>query len=236
MALAAHLVDLVLPRHCLGCHRSGSALCADCRGGPPRPHRPDPTPPGYPSTWVGGPYRGALRAAVLAYKERGRTDLRVALATLLAATVRAAVPAGPVLVVPVPSARSAARRRGGDHVRLLARATAGQLRGVGVPAEVLPALALVGRPRDSADLSARERSANLTGAFVAAGGPPQRRGTLVIVDDVVTTGTTLTVAADALRGWTCPVYAAVLAGTQRHRPRLASEDGSTNGGLSWRSW
>ena len=50
--------------------------------------------------------------------------------------------------------------------------------------------------QDQVGLTARERAANLAGAFTAR----QRfSGTVVIVDDVVTTGATLTNAAKALR-------------------------------------
>lgn len=213
--------DLLLPGACVGCSALGDALCRRCAGsaGPPRPHRPDPAPPDYPPTWVAGSYAGPLRAAVLAYKERGRTELRTALAERLALAVAGAVgDAGgePVLLVPVPSSRASVRRRGTDHMGQLARRTAALLCGAGWPAQPHPLLRLVGNPRDSAGLGAEERALNLAGAFAADGREPLPDGAvLVVVDDVVTTGTTLAQAALALRSCGSPVRAAAVAGTQR---------------------
>lgn len=210
--------DLLLPRSCLGCTAPGPALCLRCllATGPPRTHRPDPEPPGFPPTWVCGAYAGTLRTAVLAYKERGRADVCGALAVALGAAACSAVPAGPILLVPVPSVRAAARRRGGDHMRRLAARTAAGLRAEGRTATVVPLLRTVGRPRDSAGLGAQERAANLAGAFgLVEPRGPQLPGTFVIVDDVVTTGSTLASAAGALRGPDRAVYAAAIAGTSR---------------------
>ena len=220
--------DLLLPSSCLGCATAGVALCRGCAAstGPPRPHRPDPTPPGYPQTWVAGSYSGPLRAAVLAYKERGRTDLRTALAERLALAVAGAAAgslADRLLLVPVPSTRAAVRRRGTDHMRQLVRRTAVVLSAVGWSAQPAELLRLVRNPRDSAGLGAAQRAANLAGAFTADGLDRLPAGALmVVVDDVVTTGTTLTQAALALRRAGGPVLAAAVAGTQRRHPRPIS--------------
>jgi predicted amidophosphoribosyltransferase len=85
-------------------------------------------------------------------------------------------------------------------------------RRLGVP--VVPALRLVRAVRDSAGLGAGERLANLSGAMAAR--PAMPGAAAVIVDDIVTSGATLTEAVRALTraGW--PVSAAaVIAVTPR---------------------
>jgi predicted amidophosphoribosyltransferase len=156
-----------------------------------------------------------VRAALLAYKERGRRDLVAPLADLLATSVfgvldQQRAPPGRVLLVPVPSVRSAAAVRGGDHVARLARRTA-----VRTGLRVAPdALALTRSPQDSAGLGIAERAANLAHAMVARS--PAVRAGAVVVDDIVTTGATLGEAARALAAAGWPVIgAAVVAATPR---------------------
>jgi len=238
LPLLADAVDLVLPEACAGCGAPGAAagrrgsgaagsrspVCPACLAAldrPPAPARPDPAPPGMPPTWAAGAYEGVLRHLLLAYKERGRHTLAGPLARLLAGAVRAACPgAGPVVLVPVPSTRAATRRRGGCHLRSLADRTACELARGGRPASVAPLLVTRAR-QDSAGLSAAQRAAAISGALSLRRGPPAAPGVLVVVDDVVTTGTTLCAATAALtRGSACPgtVPAAVVAATARRRP------------------
>lgn len=219
----AALVDLVLPRSCLGCGSFGVALCPACG-------RVDPVHrvvgAGLPVA-AAGAYAGALRRALLAYKERGRRDLGARLGGLLGTAVRQVTAgqarAGPVLVC-VPSARARAAQRGGDHVLRLARAAAHRS-GVPVASGVLRQVRPV---PDSAGLGVRERAANLHRALAAQ---PGRGRVALLVDDIVTTGSTLAEAHRALAaaGWVV-TGAAVVAATPR---RVAGPIGSTqSGGLA----
>ena len=219
----AALLDLVLPRTCLGCGMSGVTLCAACG-------RVEPVlrvvGAGLPVV-AAGAYAGTLRRALLAYKERGRRDLGARLGDLLVPAVRQVAAgrarAGLVLVC-VPSDRARAAQRGGDHVLRLARA-AGRRSGVPVAPGALRQVRAV---PDSAGLGVRERSANLHRALAAQ---PGEGRVAVLVDDIVTTGATLGEAHRALgaAGWTVG-GAAVVAATPRRAP---GPIGSTqSGGLA----
>ncbi|MEO6885574.1 MAG: phosphoribosyltransferase family protein [Jatrophihabitantaceae bacterium] len=203
----AALVDLVLPRWCVGCEDPGTSWCVRCRpAGGPLCTSVDEVP-----VLAAARYEGAMRAALLAYKERGRRDLARPLASALAPAVAAAtVRAGrPAVLVPIPSTRAAARARGGDHVRRLARL-------VSRTAELTVVTALRVRPdvQDSAGLDAVQRAANLAGAMCAV--PPGRVRSVVLLDDITTSGTTIREATRALEavGWQVQA-AAVAAVTQR---------------------
>jgi predicted amidophosphoribosyltransferase len=200
-------LDLVLPRRCIGCSRPGVGFCAACA----HPMAIRRSLRGLGPVYGAGWYAGALRRAVLAYKERDRRDLTVVLAGLLGSAVAAAVrDAGPLLVITVPSTGAARRRRGGDHLRRLSDRTA---RGYA------PVRLELARPvKDAAGLDARERASNLDGAFRLRGRADAAgcAGRILLVDDVVTTGATLREAARVLRaaGWSVDA-AAVLAVTPR---------------------
>ncbi|MEU6557884.1 ComF family protein [Streptomyces sp. NPDC046915] len=208
------LTDLVLPAECGGCGRPRTVLCQECRaalsGAVPRRVRPVPEPPGLPAVRAAAPYGDEVRAVLLAHKERGALTLTGALGAALAGAVRAGLPAagrtggragGPVLLVPVPSARRAVRARGHDPVRRIALAAAGELRRGGTPARVVAVLRQRRAVADQSGLDWRRRLDNLAGALeVTAGGARLLGGgRLVLVDDLITTGASLTEAARAVR-------------------------------------
>jgi predicted amidophosphoribosyltransferase len=172
------------------------------------------------------PYDATVRRLISAHKERGALGLTRFLAGRLAAavgTITAAAEVGshPVVLVPVPSARSAVRRRGFDATWALATGAAHRFGGD----REVRASRLLGqlRPlRDQAGLGAAERADNLRGGYrtirsVAA-------AWVIIVDDVVTTGASLTEAARALRAAGIPVLAAAtVAATERRMPSGARQ-------------
>ena len=196
--VAAAVGDLAVPLVCGGCGRPGTSWCEACadrlRDAPrvltPRVEVDAPA-------WALGRYDGPLRAAVLALKEHGRRDLAQTFGEGLAGALMALaqwgdLPVGRRLaVIPAPTRRSAARRRGGDPVTAVARVAVGLL---GPRAAVLPLLATAGLTRDSAGLGAGARASNLAGAIEMTRPAPAAAtaaGTVVVlVDDVLTTGAT----------------------------------------------
>ncbi|MER7688972.1 ComF family protein [Streptomyces sp. NPDC097610] len=109
---------------------------------------------------------------------------------------------GSLLLVPLPSSRQAVRARGHDPARRIALAAAGELRRTGTPARVLAVLRQRRAVADQAGLDSRQRLDNLAGALeVAAGGARllASGGRIVLVDDLMTTGASMTEAARAVR-------------------------------------
>jgi predicted amidophosphoribosyltransferase len=241
LAFLDDLADLVLPNACAGCAADRvpltAGVCAHCAAELEalRPFRtaPSPPPPGLPPCVAVGSYAGALRGVLLAYKERGRHRLAGPLGTLLAAAVSTLAPRGtPVLLIPVPSTAAAARERHGDHMARLAAHAVRQLRAAGWEADLSRRLHALPRP-DSASLTVSERAAAAESSLRirrARIGVLRRerptKGTLVVVDDIVTTGATLAAVTGRLGEANMQVAgAAVVAATQLRRSAAAGFTG-----------
>ncbi|WP_019143436.1 ComF family protein [Aeromicrobium massiliense] len=207
--------DLVTGAACAGCDRPGLVLCDACR----HALAPDPRPvPSVVPAVAGLGYDGVVRPVLAGLKEHGRWQLQPPLAHALAAAACVAAPDGPVALVPVPSTRASRRRRGGDPVGDLVEAAAARLRVVGLDVVVVPALRHVRRVDDQAGLGVQERGENLAGAFAAKPRRALRGRSLLVVDDVVTTGATLRESVRALRSAGLVTHAAafVAATPRRH--------------------
>ncbi|MBK5216506.1 MAG: ComF family protein, partial [Propionibacteriales bacterium] len=141
---------------------------------------------------------------------------------MLMASVRFAEFNGPLLVVPVPSSPGAKRRRGYDAIDQLARSSAKLLRKDGVDCRARQVLRHRRPVADQSGLSAVDRWRNLHGALEARERRVLSGRSVLVVDDILTTGAT---ASDAVRALTMvgyrPLGIAVIAATARDpgRPR-----------------
>lgn len=198
--------DLVLPGTCAGCDRPGPVICPRCRGevaglalptlGPVTPR---PVPPGWPGCTGTVRYAGVTARLARAFKDGERRDLAEPLGRLLAdavgRAVAGAVDPGTTLVVPVPSSPAAVRRRGDQPTLLLARRVPWVL-GRGFEARAV--LRMDRGTADQAGLDRAARLANLDGVMRVPRPSLVRGRRCVLVDDVLTSGATLTEGRRAL--------------------------------------
>ena len=209
MFLLPALLNLFAPPRCLGCQREGAALCVVCAGRlrPPRSARclfchGDASPQAIAcSTCLAQAELSSLQAAcaydglglqaVVALKFHGNQAVATAAAPLLA-SMAAYLPRN-TLVTHMPATAPHIRQRGYDQAALLARAVARQLS--------LPHRTVFGRHGSHHQLGA-DRAQRLTALadalFIPR--PAQVHGsTILIIDDVLTTGASLSTAAHVLR-------------------------------------
>ncbi len=209
------LLDSIFPPRCGGCGKRGAAFCPHCLStvvsGWSVAHCPICDQPRSTTLTHGcgqqmhdltglrvvGTYDPPLRPALLALKFERKRQLAAPLGLLLARGWQAR-PGDPIdLITTVPMPRERQRARGYNQSDLLATQVARRLRRPYLP-HVLE------RTRAAPvqhTLNARERRANTAGLFSATG-PQSNRiigQTILLVEDILTTGATLDACASALR-------------------------------------
>jgi ComF family protein len=210
-------LDLLFPPHCTACQRNGHVLCSSCLAAirpltPPLcSHCSKPLLPYSPYSLcydcyihplrlsglrAVSVYQEPLRSCIHALKYEGNTRLAEPLGLLLARSYRAYGLYADV-IIPVPLHSERQRQRGYNQAFLLAQVSA---RLVGIPLSN----SLVVRHRATSaqvGLAAQERHQNVAGAFLC--GPAYTTGmlsgrTILIIDDVCTTGATIEACAAPL--------------------------------------
>lgn len=160
-------------------------------------------------------YDGWLRQAIVSFKYHDEWSRADHLGQLLAMTVRLMPKADGI--VPVPLHAKRLRQRGFNQSTLLAQVIS---RHVGVP--VCDLLLRAKLTMQQVGLSAVERHHNVAGAFQLRSGQSAQGARFVLIDDVVTTGSTLGACAEALsQGGASFIGAATLA--HDRRPTLPFE-------------
>jgi ComF family protein len=151
----------------------------------------DPLPVDWCEAW--GEYRGALEHLLRALKFRRHDFLAGALSSLLEETIRARDDLAFDAIVPVPMPRARERRRGYNQAGLLADALS---RRVGIRCD-LTLLSRQGESATQSTLPKRQRAGNVRGAFTAS--TLVKGASILLVDDISTTGETIRACASALR-------------------------------------
>jgi len=201
------LLDLVFPRRCVVCGSNGAVLCFECEQGLERLGKPMCERCGAPTAWpvercrecagrriafararAAIAYDASAKRLVGAWKERGQRKLAEVAAELVARAVER--PSAYTLTF-VPADENRLLERGHNPAERLAAALGARWQ--------LPVVPLLSRAPGRAPqkgLTLAERRRNVRGAFAPSGSVPN---TIVLVDDVYTSGATVSAAATALR-------------------------------------
>ncbi len=204
-------LDWLLPPRCAGCGTLGTSWCAECNASlrtlaPPicercgLPKLPDAkcgacqaNNYAFTAARSCAVYVGPLRRAILRLKRQRNEELGRAFAEHLTTTF-AATDWTPDLVIPIPLARSRQQERGFNQAALLARPLASKLQ----LAYAEDGLSRLRETKPQFDLPRSERWTNVSQVFAADASVNGL--SVMIVDDIMTTGATLSSAADALKG------------------------------------
>jgi ComF family protein len=175
-----------------------------------------------------GEYEGGLRGLVHLLKYESVLPVAPALGRMLASSIAELLPGcgdALPLIVPVPLHKSKRSERGFNQAELIARAAVKRLR---QPIEVATGVLVRQRATISqVGLSREQRIANMSDAFRVRDPRHVRGRTVIVVDDVMTTGTTLSECARVLKQAGAErVWAATVARAfQAAAPRKAANHG-----------
>lgn len=185
------LLALLFPDRCVGCQTLGALLCANCCAAL-QPYPPQPVA-GLDDALVAFVFDGPLRQAIHQLKYHKQRRMAAPLAELMLPRLRKSLfTADAVLPVPLHSSRQ--RERGFNQSELLARPIAARAK---LPM-LTSGLTRVRATEQQARLDTRARHSNMRDAFAwQSDSPPPPR--VLLVDDVLTTGSTVVACANALR-------------------------------------
>lgn len=208
MLSAESIIQFVAPHVCLGCAAEGSLVCSGCAADafpalPSRCYRCKRLTAEYavcrscrPSSalrrvWVSTTYEAMAKQLLWRYKFQRARAAAVPVARALHETLPFLPPA--TVVSFVPTATSRLRLRGYDQAELIAREFAG-LRG-------LPCKRLVTRVSQLRQVGAtrKQRQEHMQNAFLIAQPALCQKAAVLVIDDVLTTGSTLEAVAKTVR-------------------------------------
>jgi len=194
----------------------GDGRCVNCRD----------SAPAFERAVSFGEYEGSLRGLIHLLKYEKLTPVAGLLGGMLAQAIAelfAGCRGGLPLMVPVPLHKGRRRARGFNQAELIAHAASKRL-----PTKLEVACGVLVRQRDTISqvgLSREERMENVRGAFRVAERGAVKGRDIIVVDDVMTTGTTLSECARVLQqAGADRVWAATVARAFEGGPEFA--DGS----------
>lgn len=214
------LVELVYPRKCVMCMRLLAAdetdLCVHCRAHLPYCEGREKRIAHSVQTTAVFYYEDEVRDAILRYKFRGRVQYAHAFGRLLAMKIAARAPAFDV-ICHVPVSRARRRKRGYDQARCLAWAVGKELGQK--PQRLLKKIR--NNPAQSGIRLPEQRRANVLGVYAVTDRSRVRGGKILLIDDVMTTGATLSECCKTLLdAGAAQVSCAVLAQSRQNEEQV----------------
>lgn len=209
------LLDILFPTRCVGCGLLGARLCLSCGYNLPyirvlrciycgrasvngKTHTACRSMGAIDNQFSFFHYRGTIRKIITDFKYRGSRDVFSELALALSVKklsglYRAISSISPAYFQPIPLHPNRLRSRGFNQAEIIARFCSYHF---GYP--VIDVLSrIVDTPQQATILGRSDRISNMKGAFLVHRIPP--KSPIILVDDVVTTGSTVSEAARALK-------------------------------------
>ena len=194
------LKDLIYPLFCISCNTPGKNICLPCT-----------------KRWLNQPKKSKITEVdlyfttdyniensqiILAAKEIGNKSAINLLACSIATSINFAITDlklnQPINLITIPSRPSAIRKRGRDHISELLAQVIKELSQINVQAYYQPILFIQKKIKDQSNLNSKARWKNIESAYRVNGSVISQSPT-ILVDDLITTGSSIQEALRALR-------------------------------------
>lgn len=198
---ANFLIDLLFPNYCLGCHQRGFYICPSCLEKIDKPNREISK-----NIWSVFDYRDPLiRKAIWELKYYHRYQLAYQLGVLLynysleKLSFLAKETSDPVIVIPIPMSRRKQWKRGYNQAFHIARGFCEKINPNTVSLEKNILIKKIKTPPQAKIKNKYSRIKNVQGSFKVKNKDKIKGKTILIIDDVVTTGATVKEAGRVLK-------------------------------------
>ena len=204
--------SLLFPEICLICSMPGFRICPKCN-----------------FVWLSTPkctkvnnfsldfvadYNEEIGQLLLLAKESGNKTSINTLSSALTECIKALIQEKqiklPINIIPIPSSKQAIRRRGRDHIDVLCAEVIKKLLQNSIMARKVPILMHIKKNKDQSNLTRQQRFENLKNAYTL-NGPIPSTGVFILLDDVMTTGSSISEAVRALSEAKITILGAVTA-------------------------
>lgn len=206
MGIFSPILDLLFPPRCVFCHgflkikRGAEPVCAACRGDLPYTRRGGEKRGDFFSVCVAPLYyEGDVRESLHRYKFHGTPGYAGVYGALVADCIRERLRGRYDLISWVPLSRARLKERGYDQSKLLAEAAAAALGETAAVVVVKTLEKTKNAAKQSTVGSAEKRRANIAGAYRVPNPALVAGRRVLLIDDIVTTGATLSECARTLR-------------------------------------
>lgn len=208
-----YFLDLIFPKVCVGCGQEGGWICKKCSGATIKlktfycPNCKTITPNGQYCSACTSKYRltgiliaahykhGPLREAIHAYKYEGIKELKIYLSNVLLKRLKGRFPRGKKVIIPIPLHKKREAIRGFNQAEELSKTISEKLN---IPLKT-NVIKRVKETKPQMELRKKKRAKNIKKAFKLIKSTGLKNKTILLVDDITTTGLTLNEAAKVLR-------------------------------------
>lgn len=200
MKILLYLLDLIFPVNCLGCKIAGTPLCSSCLGDFRRAERPT-------EEWIYPifDYRHPnMKRAIWLMKYAGKRNLAKIFGEIMGSHIALELSElGPLenfrdpILIPIPLSKKRFRERGYNQAELLCQAIIKINKNLDYQNKLLKKIKETEHQARLKDRSVRLK--NLLGTFEVTNTELVKGRNIILIDDVTTTGATLTEAKKVLR-------------------------------------